>query len=400
MGKSKIIQSKNIVISTQCFPPEIGGIENLMEGLSNSLLKNKFKLFVFADSKNRLKEQKYDKKQQYEIIRYKGIKIIRRRRKSLDIKKFISIKKNVHFIICDTWKSAENLIKIVDLKSIKILCLAHGNDILTKRSLIKKRRLEKVFSKVKYIIANSYFTRNKIKNLSINSSKIKVIYPGINRINLPSKKQNLFGKYNYFKPILITIARLEKRKNHIKIIYAINELLYEQKIVTSKSILVFLLLKEYNNLLYLIAGDGPEKKRLSKIINKLNLNRNVKLLGKVNEKEKASLFNISDLHIMPTIDDKYSHSIEGFGISYIEAGMFGVPSISSGIGGTKESVINNKTGIICDPNNIFSIKNSIKKILNDQKNYKKISVNAKNFSKRFIWDNVIKSYIDILKKDT
>ena len=383
MGKSKIIQSKNIVISTQCFPPEIGGIENLMEGLSNSLLKNKFKLFVFADSKNRLKEQKYDKKQQYEIIRYKGIKIIRRRRKSLDIKKFISIKKNVHFIICDTWKSAENLIKIVDLKSIKILCLAHGNDILTKRSLIKKRRLEKVFSKVKYIIANSYFTRNKIKNLSINSSKIKVIYPGINRINLPSKKQNLFGKYNYFKPILITIARLEKRKNHIKIIYAINDLL-----------------KEYNNLLYLIAGDGPEKKRLSKIINKLNLDRNVKLLGKVNEKEKASLFNISDLHIMPTIDHKYSHSIEGFGISYIEAGMFGVPSISSGIGGTKESVINNKTGIICDPNKIFSIKNSIKKILNDQKNYKKISVNAKNFSKRFIWDNVIKSYIDILKKDT
>ena len=383
MGKSKIIQSKNIVISTQCFPPEIGGIENLMEGLSNSLLKNKFKLFVFADSKNRLKEQKYDKNQKYEIIRYKGIKIIRRRRKSLDIKKFISIKKNVHFIICDTWKSAENLIKIVDLKSIKILCLAHGNDILTKRSLIKKRRLEKVFSKVKYIIANSYFTRNKIKNLSINSSKIKVIYPGINRINLPSKKQNLFGKYNYFKPILITIARLEKRKNHIKIIYAINDLL-----------------KEYNNLLYLIAGDGPEKKRLSKIINKLNLDRNVKLLGKVNEKEKASLFNISDLHIMPTIDHKYSHSIEGFGISYIEAGMFGVPSISSGIGGTKESVINNKTGIICDPNNIFSIKNSIKKILNDQKNYKKISVNAKNFSKRFIWDNVIKSYIDILKKDT
>ena len=249
MSKSKIIQSKNIVISTQCFPPEIGGIENLMEGLSNSLLKNKFKLFVFADSKNRLKEQKYDKNQKYEIIRYKGIKIIRRRRKSLDIKKFISIKKNVHFIICDTWKSAENLIKIVDLKSIKILCLAHGNDILTKRSLIKKRRLEKVFSKVKYIIANSYFTRNKIKNLSINSSKIKVIYPGINRINLPSKKQNLFGKYNYFKPILITIARLEKRKNHIKIIYAINDLL-----------------KEYNNLLYLIAGDGPEKKRLSKNI--------------------------------------------------------------------------------------------------------------------------------------
>ena len=46
MSKSRLIQSKNIVISTQCFPPEIGGIENLMEGLSNSLLKNKLNLYL------------------------------------------------------------------------------------------------------------------------------------------------------------------------------------------------------------------------------------------------------------------------------------------------------------------------------------------------------------------
>ena len=83
-----------------------------------------------------------------------------------------SIKKNVHFIICDTWKSAENLIKIVDLKSIKILCLAHGNDILTKRSLIRRRRLKKVFSNINCIIANSYFTKKKITDLGINSKKI------------------------------------------------------------------------------------------------------------------------------------------------------------------------------------------------------------------------------------
>ncbi len=54
MSKSKLIQSKNIVISTQCFPPVIGGIENLMKGLSDNLYKNKFNLFLFADSKNQL----------------------------------------------------------------------------------------------------------------------------------------------------------------------------------------------------------------------------------------------------------------------------------------------------------------------------------------------------------
>ena len=134
---------------------------------------------------------------------------------------------------------------------------------------------------------------------------------------------------------MLTIARLEKRKNHRNIIYAVNELI-----------------KDFKNLLYLIAGDGPEIREIRKLINKLNLEKNVKVLGKVNENDNNFLFIISDLHVMPTIQDKKSVSIEGFGISYIEAAMHGIPSIASGLGGTEESVINGKSGIICNPNNI------------------------------------------------
>ena len=109
------------------------------------------------------------------------------------------------------------------------------------------------------------------------------------------------------------------------------------------------------------------------------------------------MLDVSDLFVMPTIDDKYSSSIEGFGISYIEAGMYGLPSISSGIGGTNESIINNKTGIICNSTNTDSIKNSIKAILNNKKKYKKMSSNAKKFSEKFLWNKVIKNYLNILK---
>ena len=181
---------------------------------------------------------------------------------------------------------------------------------------------------------------------------------------------------------MLTIARLEKRKNHKKIIYAINELI-----------------KDFKNLLYLIAGDGPEMKKIRKLINKLNLKKNVKILGKVNERDKAFLFKISDLHVMPTIQDKRSISIEGFGISYIEAGMHGIPSISSGLGGTKESVIDGKTGIICNPNNVSSIKDSIRKVLINKTMYKKLSINSKNFSKKFLWKNTIRNYLKLITKD-
>ena len=383
MSKPKLNQSKNIVISTQCFPPAIGGIENLMKDLANNLHKKNFNIFVFADGKNSLDEEKYDKQLSYEIIRYRGLKIIRKRRKGIDIKKFINFKKNINSIFCDSWKSAENLIKNKIVKTEKIFCLAHGNDILIKNNLIKKKRIRKTLSESSCIIANSYFTKNKIINLGIKSNKIKVIYPGVDMLNFSSEENiNYFKKYKNFKPILLTIARLEKRKNHKKIIYAVHDLV-----------------KEFQNLLYLIAGDGREMKKISKLIDKLNLKKNVKILGKVNERDKTFLFKISDLHVMPTILDKRSLSIEGFGISYIEAGLYGIPSISSGLGGTKESVINGKTGIICNPNNVSSIKDSIKKVLINKKMYKKMSVNSKNFSKKFLWKNIIKNYLNLIKKD-
>ena len=383
MSKPKLNQSKNIVISTQCFSPVLGGIENLMKGLADNLYKKKFNIFVFADSKNLSDEENHDKNLSYEIVRYRGLKIIRKKRKSRDIKKFINFKKNINSIFCDSWKSAENLIKNKIAKTEKIFCLAHGNDILINKNIIKKKRIRKTLSETSHIVANSYFTKKKITDLGIKSSKIKVIYPGVEHRYFDFKKNNNpFQKYKNFKPILLTIARLEKRKNHRNIIYAVNELI-----------------KDFKNLLYLIAGVGPEMKEIRKLINKLNLEKNVKVLGKVNENDKNFLFKISDLHVMPTIQDKKSVSIEGFGISYIEAGMHGIPSISSGLGGTEESVINGKTGIICNPNNISSIKDSIKKVLINEKMYKKLSINSKNFSKKFLWKNTITNYLKLIRKD-
>ena len=383
MSKPKLSQSKNIVISTQCFSPVLGGMENLMKGLAENLNKKNFNIFVFADSKKTLDEEKHDKHLSYEIIRYRGLKIIRKRKKSTDIKKFINFKKNINCIFCDSWKSAENLIKNKIANTEKIFCLAHGNDILVNKNIIKRKRIKKTLSETSCVIANSYFTKKRVTNLGIKSNKIKVIYPGVENIYFNSKRNNNnLQKYKNFKPILLTIARLEKRKNHKKIIYAINELI-----------------KDFKNLLYLIAGDGPEMKKIRKLINKLNLKKNVKILGKVNERDKAFLFKISDLHVMPTIQDKRSISIEGFGISYIEAGMHGIPSISSGLGGTKESVIDGKTGIICNPNNVSSIKDSIRKVLINKTMYKKLSINSKNFSKKFLWKNTIRNYLKLITKD-
>ena len=63
------------VISTRNFPPDVGGIQNLMEGLSNSLL-NHGPVKVFADSFE--KSEIYDKRSSLIIERISGFKIFRK----------------------------------------------------------------------------------------------------------------------------------------------------------------------------------------------------------------------------------------------------------------------------------------------------------------------------------
>ena len=75
------------LISTRNFPPNVGGIQNLMEGLSNALL-NHGPVKVFADDYENSKI--YDQTSKVNITRVPGFKIFRKYRKANLVKEFIN----------------------------------------------------------------------------------------------------------------------------------------------------------------------------------------------------------------------------------------------------------------------------------------------------------------------
>ena len=74
------------LVSTRNFPPELGGMQNLMEGLSNALL-NHGPVKVFADNHDDAKS--YDQNSKLSIERVSGFKIFRKYRKANLVKDFI-----------------------------------------------------------------------------------------------------------------------------------------------------------------------------------------------------------------------------------------------------------------------------------------------------------------------
>ena len=63
------------VISTGNFPPEVGGMQNLMEGLAIALI-NHGPVKAFADKSENF--EKYDRTSKIELERFGGIKLLRK----------------------------------------------------------------------------------------------------------------------------------------------------------------------------------------------------------------------------------------------------------------------------------------------------------------------------------
>ena len=90
------------LIVTRSFPPDIGGMQALMGGLSESLLNHgPVKVFAFEHPNSNL----HDNKTSADIQRVKGIKIFRKYRKANIVNEFADKNINIRAIFTDHWKN-------------------------------------------------------------------------------------------------------------------------------------------------------------------------------------------------------------------------------------------------------------------------------------------------------
>ncbi|MFL2901334.1 MAG: glycosyltransferase family 4 protein [Candidatus Pelagibacterales bacterium] len=368
-----------IIITTQCFFPEIGGIESLMTGMAEAMSSADKNVLVLADGKT----TEDDENKKYKIKRFSGWKPFRRRRKAIYLKKFIA-NNNIETIYADSWKSVEHL----RLVNVKIVVLAHGTEIPKKYFdsfyaylNIKKRRIIKSYANCQKIVANSAYTRDlMIASLKISHDKIKIIHPGIDiYVDFISDedRENVKKIIKNASPIITTLARVEKRKGHKFVINAISEL---------KS--------KFPDMLYLVAGKGPYLDEIKKYVRMLKLEKNVMFLGWITEPEKSLVLQNSDLFIMtPT---KVGESVEGFGMVFIDAAFHGIASIGTLSGGISDAVIDNKTGLLCEEGNQDSITRSIDKLLSNRELRVELGKNGKERARNeYSWTAKVTEYLDI-----
>ena len=357
------------LVVTRSFPPEVGGMQNLMWGLTRELSKN-YMLKVFADYQENHKE--FDDQVSFSIERVGGIKLFRKYRKAQLINEFIKENK-IDGVIADHWKSLE-LIKT----NKKKICLIHSKEINHEKRTSLNKRVLNVLNNTDLVVANSKFTKNLAIECGVDENRIIVINPGIDPVQELNKKSliKVDSLLKHKSPRLITVSRYDKRKNHEKVIMALRNL---------KQV--------YPDIVYICIGYGDEEENIKKLVKELNLEEQVMFFKDISNELKNSLLAKSNIFIMPSIIHK--KSVEGFGIAYVEAAQYGIPSIGGLDGGAADAIDHEKTGLICDGNNLDAVYSSINSMLENKK-YLEYGKAAKENSVKFKWDIIIEEYKKIL----
>ncbi len=101
----------------------------------------------------------------------------------------------------------------------------------------------------------------------------------------------------------------------------------------------------------------------------------------------SEIYRIADICVVPSIWE------EPFGLVTLEAMACGVPVVASNIGGLKEIIIDEKTGLLFTPGDSDSLKEKLKRLISDQRLREKIKELTRNYVvSKYSWDKVVKKY--------
>ncbi len=350
------MERKEILFIARNFPPNVGGMEILNFELYQNL-KKKIPLAIYKNKGNI-----------YSLIfLLKGL-----------IKSFFSREKII--ILSDGLLS----IYVPMLKIINkiVIIRIHGLDI-TYSNPIYQIIIPKLVNHADLIICNSIVTKYECIKRHINKDKIRIIPPAIdinkyslNGINRDIELEKILKTKTHNKKVILTVGRLVRRKG---IAWFITNVLPELK----------------HDFIFVIVGDGKEKKNIIKKINKVKLENKIFLLGTVSEMTKKILLNCADVFVIPNI--KVKNDIEGFGIAAIEAASCGLPVVASNLEGIKDAIKNEENGFLVKP---YDVKNYVKliyKLITSNREGKEFGEKARKFTlENYTWDKITQKYLDVL----
>ena len=234
------------------------------------------------------------------------------------------------------------------LFNLPFVVYVHGEDVSTATwSREHKFMVQRVLNNAKMIVANSQNTARVLERDY--GVECQLLYPGVDTgYYIPSapdiRVRSRLGWGD--RPTILTVGRLQRRKGHDNMIRALQRLK-----------------QEFPNVLYAICGKGEEEQNLLELTQSLKLEEHVLFMGETSDHDLLCAYQQSTVFALP--NREVDRDFEGFGMVLVEAQSCARPVLAGDSGGTRETMVVGKTGLIVDCTDVGRIADAVSELLSD-----------------------------------
>ncbi len=221
--------------------------------------------------------------------------------------------------------------------------IVHGLDLrLAKR---KKALASRVLAKAKLVVANSRSTAAELPFFGLAAERALVLTPAIDTF-WETLQSEASEKPRGAEKIVLGVGRFVPRKGFDRLIRFLPRLR-----------------ERCGDVRLTLAGAGSEERHLREEAEKFGVAAHVKFVIAPDHPTLAAHYRSSDVFALPARESK--DDVEGFGIVFLEAALFGKPVVAMRTGGTSEAVEDGVTGLLADPNSEDEFVEKLARLLND-----------------------------------
>jgi glycosyltransferase involved in cell wall biosynthesis len=252
--------------------------------------------------------------------------------------------------------------------NIPVVMTARGTDVsLIPRYPVPRRLIQKACKRAAAVITVSTALKDGLVAIGVDPDHVTVLRNGVDLgLFRPLDRQATRQRLGLDGPTLISVGHLIERKGHDLIVQAMPSL---------------------PGFTLLIAGEGPERPRLEKMISDLGLADRVRLLGARPHAELPELYGAADALILAS-------SREGWANVLLEAMACGTPAIGARIWGNPEVIAKPEAGILMSERSAKGIVDAVGALFAQMPTREATRAYASAFS----WDATTEGQIDLFRQ--
>ncbi len=276
-----------------------------------------------------------------------------------------------------------------------VVSVLHGLDITfaTKKGFLPRFYAAiniPCLKKLDLVITVSRETKETAEKAGVSPEKCIVINNGIDPKMLSGnftrgELAELLGKDIQDKSVIVRVGRYVEHKGNEWFIRNVMSLLPDNVILVTAGAVV----KKST------PGDADIYPACQTAVSELGLEKRVKLLTNLPWDKIQLLYHTADIVVSPNI--VVPGTMEGFGISVIEAALCGRPVIASNLQGLKDAIIQDENGLLVEPGNSLAWSGAISALLHNEHARHDLGTRAALYTEQhFHWNTISRQYVDAL----